>query len=255
MNWKLNNLFGFPAYKKTTILLLSVVFFFVSAQSISAQKKFSKSYPASKNVRLQLLNRSGSVTVEGWNKSEVAIVAALESPAANIEPKNQSGTIIIDLVEDNKGRTDVGNVNFTIKVPYSSTVDIATLMGNLVVRDIGGGFVRARISSEGDIELTNISSAGVIAENGIGNIFFDGDLKAEGMYRFTSTKGNINIRIPLNSSFRLVAIAPSSRISLGPFTTAGLNFSDARRVFGKVGDGNASMTVKNQRGSIAFTRR
>jgi Toastrack DUF4097 len=256
MNWKLNNLFSFPAYKKTTILLISVVFFFVSLPEVSAQKRFAKSYPASKNVRLQLTNRSGTVTVEGWNKSEVAVVASLEAPAANIEPQNLSGTIVINLVKDNQGRSDVGNVNFNIKVPYSSSVDIETRMGNLIVNNIGGGLVRARISSEGDITLTNISSSAVAAENGIGDIFFDGELQPDGIYRFTSTKGNINLRIPFNSSFQLVATAPSTRnISLGPFSNAGLNFTDGRRVFGKVGNGSASMTVTNQRGSISFIRR
>jgi DUF4097 and DUF4098 domain-containing protein YvlB len=256
MNWKLNNLFGFPAYKKTTILLLSVVFFFAASTEISAQKKFAKSYPASKNVRLQLTNRMGTVTVEGWNKAEVAVLAYLEAPAANIEPQNMSGTIVINLVKDNQGRNDVGSVNFTIKVPYTSSVDIETRIGNLTVNNIGGALVRARISSEGDITLTNISSGAVSAENGIGNIFFDGELKADGIYRFTSTKGDINLRIPLTSSFRLVATAPSSRnISLGPFSNAGLNFSDMRRVFGKVGDGSASLTATNQRGSISFIRR
>jgi hypothetical protein len=256
MNWKLNNLFGFPAYKKTTILLLSVVFFFAASTEVSAQKKFSKSYPASKNVRLQLTNRMGTVTVEGWNRSEVSVSATLEAPAAIIEPQNMSGTIIINLVKDNQGRNDVGSVNFTIKVPYSSSVDIETRIGNLTVNNIGGGLVRARISSEGDITLTNISSGAVSAENGMGDIFFDGELKADGFYRFTSTKGNINLSIPFNSSFRLVATAPSTRnISLGPFSNAGLNFTDGRRVFGKVGDGSASLTVTNQRGSISFIRR
>ncbi|HEY0427348.1 MAG TPA: DUF4097 family beta strand repeat-containing protein [Pyrinomonadaceae bacterium] len=203
-----------------------------------------------------MTNRTGAVTVEGWNKSEVAISAYLEAPAANIEPQNVSGTIVINLVKDNQGRNDVGNVNFNIKVPYSSSVDIETRMGNLIVNNIGGGLVRARISSEGDITLTNISSGAVSAENGIGDIFFDGDLQADGFYRFTSTRGNINLRIPMDSSFRLVATAPSTRISLGPFSTnAGLNFTDGRRVFGKVGDGTASLTVTNQRGSIAFIRR
>jgi hypothetical protein len=256
MKWKFKNLFDAQTLKKTTILLISVVFFFVSAWSVSAQKRFSKSYPASKNVRLQLTNRTGTITVEGWNKAEVAISAYLEAPAANIEPQNLSGTIYINLVKDNQGRNEVGNVNFDIKVPYSSSVDIETIMGNLNVSDIGGGLVRAHVTSEGDITLTNIQAGAVSAENGIGNIFFDGEFQENGVYRFNSTRGDINLRIPLNSSFRLVATAPSTRnISLGVFSNNNLNFTDGRRVFGKVGDGSASLTVTNQRGSISFLRR
>jgi hypothetical protein len=244
--------------KKTTILLLSVVFFFVCAeQEVFGQKKFAKSYPATKNVRLQLINRSGTVTVEGWNKDEVRISAYLEAPAANIVPQNLSGTILINVKKDNQGRGEVGNVNFTIKVPFSSSVDIETIMGNLNVSNVSGSLVRAHITSEGDITLTNIESTAVSAENMIGDIFYDGDIQGGGNYRFVSTRGNINLRIPFNSSFKLVATAPSTRnISLGPFSNSNLSFvGDGRRVMGRIGSGSASLTVTNQRGSISFISR
>jgi DUF4097 and DUF4098 domain-containing protein YvlB len=253
-NWQ-----GFLAQRKTTILLgLSVVFLFaLSSAEVSAQKRFSKVYPAGQNVRLQLLNRSGTVTVEGWDRQQVSISAYLEAPAANIEPQSLSGTIYINLVRDNEGRNDVGNVNFTIKVPRTSNVDIETRMGNLSVSNVSGGLVRAHISSEGDITLTNIAAGAVSAQNGIGDIFFDGEIQASGNYRFTSLRGNINLRIPFTSSFRLIATAPSTRnISLGSFANANMSFlGDGRRVVGKFGDGSSTLTVTNQRGSISFIRR
>lgn len=254
MNFSLKNL----PNQKTTIFLLSVVFFFACAADKSfAQKKFAKSYPATKNVRLQLTNRAGTVTVEGWDRDEVRISAFMEAPAANIIPQNLSGTILINVVKDNQGRNEVGNCNFMIKVPVSSSVDIETRMGNLSVSDVRGGLVRAHISSEGDITLTNISAESVQAENVIGDIFFDGNLQANGIYRFASTRGNINLRIPFSSSFRLIATAPSTRsISLGSFANGNLTFvSDGRRVVGRVGDGSASLNVTNQRGSISFINR
>lgn len=240
----------FAAVGISLLLLLSV-------QENLAQKKFSRVYPASKNINLQLTNRTGTVTVEGWSKNEVSIVANLEAPAANIVPQNLSGNIVINVVKDNQGRGEVGNVNFTIKVPSTSSVNIETRMGNLSVRNVSGGLVRAHITSEGDITLTNINASSVAAENVIGDIFFDGVLKSGGNYRFASTRGNINLRIPSNSSFRMVATAPSSRnISLGSFSNGGFNFvSDGRRVVGQVGDGSATLNVVNQRGSISFIAR
>ncbi|MEJ7849302.1 MAG: DUF4097 family beta strand repeat-containing protein [Pyrinomonadaceae bacterium] len=242
--------------KTTILLLLSVVFFFAPTEA-SAQKKFSKSYPASQNVRLQLLNRSGTVTVEGWDRQEVSISAYLETPAANVAPQSLSGTIYINLVKDNQGRGDVGSVNFTIRVPYDSKVDIETKVGNLNVSNVRGGFVRAHISSDGDITLSNIASGVVSAQNGIGNIFFDGEIQSGGNYRFTSMRGDINLRVPSNSAFRLVATAPSTRsINLGSFSGGNMRFvGDGRRVVGQFGDGSATMTVTNQRGTIAFIRR
>jgi len=243
---------------KTTILL-SVVFFFASfaAQDIFAQKRFSKTYSASKNVRLQLTNRTGTVTVEGWDKDQIQISAYLEAPAANIEPQSLSGTILINVVKDNQGRNEVGNVNFLIKVPRTSTVDIETRMGNLNVSNVQGTLVRAHISSEGDITLTNIGASNVSAENVIGDIFYDGDVQQQGNYRFISTRGNINLRIPFNAGFKLVATAPSTRnISLGAFSNGNMKFvGDGRRVIGQSGDGSATVTVTNQRGSISFIRR
>ena len=78
-----------------------------------------------------------------------------------------------------------------------------------------------------------------------------------GTYDFQSIQGNINIRIPGDSAFRLVATAPLTRnITLGTFAGAGLSFiSDGRKVVGNVGDGRASLNILNQRGGITFLRR
>lgn len=257
MTCRSKNRFCPVGYAKTTILLSVVFFFALFAGEASAQKRFSRNYPAGQNVRLQLMNRTGTVTVEGWNRAEVNISAILEAPAANIVPQSLSGTIVVNLVRDNQGRNEVGNVNFTIRVPYNSVVDIETMIGNLTVSNVRSSLVRAHISSEGDITLTNISAGAVSAENVIGDILFDGEIVEGGNYRFSSMRGTINLRIPFSSSFRFVATAPSTRnISLG--SCANSNFSylgDGRRVVGKCGDGSASLTVTNQRGGIAFLRR
>jgi len=78
--------FGLKTAVKTTTLLSVVFFLLIFAPSSQAQKKFSRTYPAGQNVRLQLMNRSGTVTVEGWNRPEISITATLESPAAAIVP-------------------------------------------------------------------------------------------------------------------------------------------------------------------------
>ncbi|MEO6394041.1 MAG: hypothetical protein ABIP75_19460, partial [Pyrinomonadaceae bacterium] len=69
--------------------------------------------------------------------------------------------------------------------------------------------------------------------------------------------GNISIRIPSNSAFRLNAMAPGTRnIVLGGFSTSNLMFiGEGRKVVGNVGDGRATVDVRNQRGSISFFRR
>ena len=251
-----NHFFSYLAGKTTILLLLSVVFFFAPADA-SAQRRFSKSYPATRSVRLTLTNRDGTVTVVGWNRPEVQIQAYLDAPGSSVNPRVVDETIFIDMVKDNYGRSDVGSVNFTIRVPFEASVDIETRVGNLSVSSVRGALVRAKISTNGDITLTNIGAQRVSADNGIGNIFFDGDLRDGGSYRFTSISGDINLRVPFNSSFKLTATAPSTRnINLGSFASENMRLvGDGRRVLGQAGNGNSSLTVLNQRGSIAFIRR
>ncbi|NNE66198.1 MAG: hypothetical protein HKN33_06495 [Pyrinomonadaceae bacterium] len=241
----------------TAFLFALAAFFAVSVTDVEAQRKFSRTYPASKNVRLQLTNRTGTITVRGWDRKTVQITAVLQKPIANLTPRNLSGTIVIDVVRDNKGRNEVGDVNFAVYVPYSSSIDIETRIGNLQVSSIQGGLVRAHISSEGDITLTNIGASSVSAKNVIGDIFYDGVFQPNGIYRFYSMQGNVNLRIPLKSSFKLVATAPSTRsISLGSFSNASMRFvGTGRRVIGKVGSGSATVNVTNQQGSISLLRR
>lgn len=245
------------ARRTTILLLLNVVLFFgIAAEHALGQRRFSRTYPATRNVRLQLVNRSGTIEVQGWDRSEINISAYLEAPSATVAPQSLSGAIVLDLVKENQGR-NVGNVNFLIRVPRSSIVDIETRIGNLSVTNVSGGFVRAVVTTEGDITLTNIGAMAVDAQNGIGDIFYDGELQGGGQYRFTSMKGNINLRIPFESSFRLIATAPSTRnIDLGPFRGENMRFvSDGQRVAGRAGDGAAALSVTNHRGSIAFFRR
>ncbi|HUF03655.1 MAG TPA: DUF4097 family beta strand repeat-containing protein [Aridibacter sp.] len=239
------------------MIVAAIAIFAAVPQDSFAQKNFNKTYPASKNVRLNLVNRTGTVTVQGWERNEVRISASLERPFAQIEPQNLSGEIRINVVQDNHGRGEVGDANFTIFVPYNSTVDIETRIGNLNVSNVQGGFVRAHITSEGDVTLTNISASKVSAKNLIGDIFFDGVIRSGGTYFFKSMSGNVNIRIPLESSFKLLATAPSTRnIALGSFSNSSMRLlGTGRRVVGKVGSGSATVTVENQRGTITFLRR
>jgi hypothetical protein len=243
----------------TRVLLALAAFSILSfstALDTFAQRSFSKTYPARRNVRLTLRNWSGAITVETWGRSEIKITAQMESPAARFTPEMSDTGLKVDVVTATRGRGDVGAVNFKIQVPASSTVDLETKRGNITVSGVQGLMVRAHVM-EGDIQLTDIRAAVVSAESITGDILFDGELMSGGTYDFQSVQGNINIRIPEDSAFRLVATAPLTRnIALGTFANTGLSFiSDGRKVVGNVGDGRASLNILNQRGGISFLRR
>jgi len=223
--------------------------------NVAAQQQLSRRYPTGKNVRIELKNISGTITVESWNKNEIRLTATIESKKAQVLPRQTDQSLVVDVMSDNRGRGDVGDINFKLQVPVNSSVDLETRRGNISVSNIRGGLVRAHVSSEGDIELTNISASQVVAQNVIGNIFFDGEFSRGGTYEFKSNKGDITIRIPGNSAFRLVAASPARRIMLNDFWNNNMKTQDGRKIVGDVGDGRSSVSVTNFSGQITFLRR
>jgi len=219
------------------------------------QQQLSKRYPAGKNVRIELKNISGTIVVESWNKDEIRFSATIESKHAHVIPKQIDQSFVVDVMSDNRGLGDIGDINFKLQVPVNSSVDLETRRGNINVSNIRSGLVRAHVSSEGDIELTNISASHVVAQNITGNIFFDGEFSSGGTYEFKSSKGDITIRIPGDSAFRLVAASPARRIALNDFWNKNFKTQDGRKVVGDVGDGRSSVSVTNFNGQITFMRR
>lgn len=228
------------------------------AQEAWAQQRFSRTYPARRNVRLQLSNRSGTVEVEGWQRGEIKVTATMESPAARLAPLLSDDGLVIDIERDNTGRHDLGDVNFRIHVPYECAVDVETMRGNITVRNVRGPLLRAYVTTSGDLELTGIRAFTVMARNTTGDILFDAELMRGGNYELNSTDGNINLRITAGSGFTLTATAPRTRnINLGDFARIGsFDFQGGnRKVVGRVGDGGATLTTFNQRGNIFFALR
>ena len=223
--------------------------------AVHAQQRVSKRYVTGKNVRIELKNISGTITVESWSRDEIKLTATMESPAAHLVPRQMDESLIIDMIGDNRGRFDVGDVNFKLQVPVNSSVDLETRRGQINVTNIRGGSVRAHVSSEGDITLSGISASQVVAQNMIGNIYFDGEFSRGGTYEFKSGKGDITIRIPGDSAFKLVAASPTRKIELGQFWNNNFKTYDGRKFVGDVGDGRSSVSVTNFSGSITFMRR
>jgi DUF4097 and DUF4098 domain-containing protein YvlB len=242
--------------RRARLLVGAFIFLSFASTSALAQRRFQHDYPAQPNIRVQLLNRSGKIEVLAWDKNSVRVTATMESRSAKMTPEASGDSVRIDVRRDN--REDVGDINFTIRVPTNSTVDISTMSGGIIIRDVHGEMVRAHVTSEGDIELTGIRAQTVMAENTVGNILFDAELLRGGTYVLNSTQGDIQLRITAEAGFRLMAVAPRTRnIDLNGFAQMGeFEFmNEKRKVIGKVGDGSASLSTTNGRGSIVFMPR
>jgi hypothetical protein len=247
-----------PTTRDKTGKLAALLVFLIAVSSTAAfaQQKVSRSFPAGKNVRLELKNLSGTITVETWPKDEIRITATMEAPVAHFNPRQTDAGLVIDIVGDNRGRGDVGDMNFKIQVPARTSVDLETRRGQISVSNIQGDLVRAHISTSGDVTLSGINAARVFASNTTGDIFFDGEFASGGTYEFKSGQGTITLQLPANCGFHLVATAPAKKISLGRFWNDGMKLmGEGRRIIGDVGDGRASVTITTYQGKINFVGR
>ena len=203
-----------------------------SFSSTYAQNRVSKRFPAGKNLRVELKNISGTITVESWNRDEIKITAVLEAPTANVTPKLMGECVSIDVMGENRGRGDVGDVNFKIQVPQDSSVDIETRRGDITVSNIRGGLVRAHISTEGDITLTRHQR-----DAGAGPKYYRKHLSSMEVFRegahtsFSRQRETSACVFPYDSAFRLVAASPTKKIALGEFWNNGFkNLGDGQKV-------------------------
>jgi DUF4097 and DUF4098 domain-containing protein YvlB len=250
--------FHLPATRnRVSFAALTALFLvFAIAGSAFAQQRVSRQYPAGKNVRIELKNLSGTITVETWQRDEIRITATMEAPAVHFNPRQTDTGLVIDIVGDNRDRRDVGDANFKIQVPARSSVDLETRSGQISVSNIQGDLVRAHVWTSGDITLSGVNAARVFAQNTTGNIFFDGEFASGGTYEFKSGQGVITLRLPVNCGFRLVATSSAKKISMGDFWNPAMKLiGEGRRITGDVGDGRSSVTVTNYQGPIIFLRR
>src|SRR5437870_9588956 len=121
-----------PPTSKTNAALVSFFVLLITVTAL-AQQKVSRHFPAGKNVRLELKNLTGTITVETWQRDEIKITALMDSPAVHFNPRQTDAGLVIDIVSDNRRREDVGDVNFKMQVPVRASVDLETRQGEIPV--------------------------------------------------------------------------------------------------------------------------
>lgn len=231
-------------------VMLTIALFAFPAMEVSAQRRSTtQNFPARSNVRLELRNLMGSITIEAWDRDSVQVIIDRENPPAQVSPQMSGDTLIINVRTD-QNTAAAGDVNFRIRVPVNSLIDVETVRGDIIVRNVRSQIVRAVVTTEGDVQLTGIRATTVMARNMMGLIVFEGELLPRGTYSFTSMSGQMHLRIPSDSGFNLTALTRS--IDLGSFAR---HFTPrGHRVTGNVGDGGATLSISNTSGSVSFMR-
>jgi hypothetical protein len=175
----------------------------------------------------------------------------MESSNAHVVPRQIDDNLVVDVMSDNRGRGDVGDINFRLQVPANSSVDLETRRGQISVLNLRGSSVRAHVSTEGDIELTNITASQVVAQNRWQYLLrwrvFVAALTNSNRQR------DITIRIP-GSAFRLVAASPRN-VSRSAISGTMVSRHRTEENMLVMSDGRSSVSVTNFSGQITFLRK
>jgi DUF4097 and DUF4098 domain-containing protein YvlB len=160
------------------ILPVAAVLCFVTAAGPVAAKRVEEKVPyqfeSSAQPRLSLKNINGSLTIEGWDKKQIEVVALKSaSPAERLEEidircemNNDHLRIEVEIDDDgNWTRGQSASVDFTIRVPHGTRVDAVELVnGSIEITGLGGDVEVSSVNGDvvgenlgGDVELATVN--------------------------------------------------------------------------------------------------
>jgi DUF4097 and DUF4098 domain-containing protein YvlB len=209
---------------------------------------FSRAFAVSpERSELEVVNQAGMIKVtSGANPNKIVINARHSDGAAKIEAtQNAMGKVKVEV-------TGSGKVDFDIAVPASSSINLLSYKGAIVVTNLAGA-VRARVT-DGDIQIEGLRSARVDASCTQGNVSFSGEVLPSGRYTLKSFSGRVDAILPADADFKLSASTFSGGIDLGAFQMK-FDKRSHQLVEASHGAGRASISLWTQEGSIYLRRK
>src|SRR5213593_4570646 len=272
--------------RRTLSALVVALFATASLSAASVQGSFQRTFQVSGPVDLEVLTRSGDITVRSGPAGTVSVNGKIhvsdrwfegtrQSDVSELEknpPVRQSGNSIhIDYVNmrnisidyeitvppDTAVRARSGSGNQEID-GLRSKLDLESGSGDMRLRDVSGdihveskgsGDVRVHTGS-GNIELHQVNGA-MRAEAGSGDVRVDGVQKGD--WDVKTGSGNVQLKLPEQAAFDIGASTGSGRVVVDHPVTMTLQGDvrhEQRSVRGKVRGGGPLVTVHTGSGDV-----
>ena len=248
--------------KKLCITIISLLVLAAGADAFAYRlaDTIEFSLPAREGVRLSVRNIHGSVTVSGWDRGEISVIATVKIKAAS---KNKAESILdgiaLDFMEDEdwvsiaaalprirkdtvfgEGSTNV-SIGYDIRVPEASSVEISSATGSITVSGVSGTF--SLISGNGSIDVRSDGGDGVLKTSN-GDIDCElGKLTSGGTLFLRTGNGDISLKIPADAGVLLKAQADNGRLR----TYLEMEELERERgnVTGRLGSGEGKIVVES----------
>ena len=255
--------------KQTAVFILMALTLFAVTRDVGAYRLIEHrewNLPADEHLQFKLRNTRGAIEVIGWDRDEVEIYATIRIRAASknkaekifgkieFEIGQEPGNISIKALVPNyqkdciagDGNTTVW-VEYSIRVPYDTDVDIRSIISDIAVVQVGGTFrIRTR---QGSIDMLSRGGWGFLrTDNGdIGcELAF---LPAGGKIRLKSGNGELSLGIPADTSASIKAKTGAGRVKVN-LTMTGVEKKKRRVKKGVLGGGDGEIILESGNGDI-----
>lgn len=246
----------------------------------SVESSWQRNLPVGALRYVSIENLSGDIEIVPATNDQIEISAVRKVTGANesrcaelveqlvIETRKSSGQLTISSTPL-RDRSYESAIDYTISIPATVSVRVATERGNVAVSDREGE-VAVR-TGEGDIEVSNCNNE-LDAKSRFGNIIVESTttnatLETErgnidlylpqfdrGRIRVKSNEGSVQLHLPDGISANVSARTNNGRVMNGPFSGTLLTNGTGTYTSGRFGYGDGSLIVETGSGTILFDR-
>ena len=242
----------------------------VSVVKAEETERFEQTYPLTANGRVSLSNVNGSITIEGWDKSEVKLeyvkTAEMKERLADVQVKidAQSNSLSIEAdynSRQNRGNGNSGNrnngvsVEFHLMVPRNAVLnEIETVNGSV---NLSNTTNLAKVSTvNGEVKASNLrGTAELSTVNGTVTADFE-QLDNTSRISLETVNGRAFLTLPSDTNATVRAETTNGQI----MNDFGLpvrrqRYGGNNSLYGKIGTGNVKIKLESVNGELSLRRR
>jgi len=231
---------------------------------VKAEQAWTRSYTLTgADARIDIVNTNGTITVEATDGATVEVKASItahgatedaaKEALAKVEIREDAGASSVRLearYPKTFGRQGV-TVNYTLKVPKSVKVDVATVNGGIHLTGAQAA-VKAE-TTNGNIEGSGLGSA-IVASTTNGSIKISmAGLAGDGI-KAETTNGSIELKLPEAAKATVSARCVNGGIAVNDLAFEKVGEGTKRKLDGKINGGGAPVSLETVNGSIRVGR-
>ena len=165
---------------------------FVAAALLCAQTAVAETIerrePADPRGEVQIVNVSGDVQVQGWDRAEIEVEADLGSSVEKLDFHRDGKRTVIEVILP-RGHSSSGSTDLRVRIPRESSLSINTVSADQTIQEVRG--VQRLQSVSGEIR-TEVFADEFEAQTVSGEIMASGH-NGKGMARVTTVSGDVRL--------------------------------------------------------------